>query len=181
MLAARGELRLFLDADGSTPIEDESKLRRVIEMGNADIAIGSRSTGGGCRRFKGPFPGMPGTHPNNGTGGVTWLVKPHRHFMGRFFSLAVNRLMGFSYADTQCGAKMFTPGAAEAIFSRLTTNRFAFDVEVLYLARKLGYRVEEVAVNWQDIGNSSVSLLTDPVAMLFDILKVRHRHRNVTA
>jgi dolichyl-phosphate beta-glucosyltransferase len=173
MLAATGRLRLYADADGATPIADESRLRAAIDRG-ADIAIGSRAADSrvriGLRR-------QAGFRPPNGAADATVHALPHRFLMGRVFTAFVRAVLGLSFKDTQCGFKMFRDEAALAVFSETVIDGFAFDVEVVYKAHLLGLRVEEVPVNWHDVRGGKVSLAIDPWLMLWDIARIRAQRR----
>jgi len=150
MLAAKGELVLFNDADGASPIEEIEKLERGIANG-ADIAIGSRAK------------------PDE-TAKVEALV--YRKYIGNTFNLLVKSLLLPGYYDTQCGFKMFRHKVAQDIFSVARMNGFAFDVELLYIAKIRHYKVEEIAINWTNIEGSKVNVLVDSPKMLVGLLKV---------
>lgn len=155
MLAAHGTLRLFSDADLSTPVEELASALAAID-GGAAVAIASR--------------GLPGSR----------LVRRQRWVrerLGRSFNRIVRTITGLPYADTQCGFKLFTQEAADAIFRRTTVDRFAFDVEVLLLARGLGLRVIEFPAQWHHAAGSKVHLVRDPLEMAFTTLRLRWRHR----
>ena len=150
MLAATGEAILFSDADLSTPIEELPKLERAL-AGGADIAIGSRAAAGADIRVR---------------------QHPIRELMGRSFNLMV-RLSGLEgLRDTQCGFKLFSRRAARDLFSRSTVDGFAFDVEILVLARGR-YRVAEVAVVWRHVEESKVSPGSDAARMFLDLIRIR--------
>ncbi len=151
MLEANGELRLFSDADMSTPIDQVEKLIDTIREGY-DIAIGSRSIAGSNIELRQPF---------------------YREFMGKIFNFLVQTIAVRGIIDTQCGFKLFTEGAARSIFSRQYINRFSFDVEVLFVARKLGYRVKEIPITWINSPASKVNPVTDSIRMLRDLFYVR--------
>ncbi len=168
MLAAHGRLRLFADADGATPIEEERRLRKVIDAG-ADVAIGSRAT----RELRGS---MEPSSPLPDEAEIRWEVKVHRYLIGRIFATLVKGILGLNYADTQCGFKMFRGDVAGDLFRRLTLPRFIFDVEILYLAERLGYRVVEIPVNWRDVPGSKVHLVRDSWRMFLGLWQIRHRH-----
>jgi dolichyl-phosphate beta-glucosyltransferase len=187
MLAARGKLRLFADADGATPIEEEKALRRAIEAG-AQVAIGSRAAHGGKRIFlrEGQLGGVrPSAVTSRAASGVakpdaagrpvTWHVLPHRHVTGRMYSLLVRALVGLDVCDSQCGFKMFTAAAATSIFGASRIDDFSFDVEALCLARDAGLEVKEVPVNWREMAGSKVDVRRDALKMLRSILALRRR------
>ena len=100
-----------------------------------------------------------------------------RGLMSRIFNLAVQAVAVPGIADTQCGFKGFTAAAATAIFSVAESDRFGFDVEALYLARKNGFRIDELPVTVRYHGGSSVNRLSDGVRMLVDVFALRLRHR----
>ena len=153
MRAARGELRLMADADGATPIGEVKRLEVAIHAG-ADVAIGSRVL----------------ADPS-----VTRHVRLHRKLSGDVFNFLVRQLGVPEVSDTQCGFKLFRGAAADALFGDLRTEGFGFDVELLLLARRRGYRVTEVAINWADQPGSKVGVLTDGPRMLVQILAARRR------
>ena len=154
MLAARGRMVLFSDVDLSTPIEEVERLIAALEAG-ADVAIGSRSIAGADVRVRQPL----------------W-----RQSMGRIFNWFVQRLALPGIIDSQCGFKCFRIEAARRIFERQRLNGFAFDVEMLFIARLLGYRIAEVPVVWIDNPKSSVHPIRDSADMLKDLIRIRWRH-----
>jgi len=151
MLEARGTLRLFSDADLSTPIECVEPLIASIQNGH-DIAIGSRGLSTSDIRVPQPW----------------W-----RQMMGRIFNRFVQRIALPGIKDTQCGFKLFTERAACAIFPRQRIERFGFDVEVLWIARTLGLRVAEIPVTWVNHPLSKVRPITDASRMFADLIRVR--------
>jgi len=153
MLAARGLVRLFTDADGATPITEVKRLEAALAAG-ADVAIGSR--------------GLPDA-------GVMVSARRHRVLAGRVFNWLVARLGLEGIADSQCGFKAFTAAAAERLFAALVTPGFGFDVELLLRARAAGLRVSEVAVNWMDQPGSKSGVLTDGPRMLGEVVLARLR------
>jgi len=157
MLKSRGRLALFCDADGATPMKEYYRLKEQIDAG-FDVAVGSRD--------------LPGAN----------LVVPqplHRRLMGAAMRWIVSRLVLDGVRDTQCGFKLFTAPASRAIFSRQTIDGFSFDVEVLYLARQLGFKVAEVPLEWHDQPGSKVDPWRAPPAMLRDLYLIRVRHREL--
>ena len=127
MQQAIGEWRLFSDADLSTPIEELDKLWRALTKDNAQIAIGSRALD---RSLIGIHqPGM-------------------RESAGKVFNAVMRAVTGLRFADTQCGFKIFREDAAREIFARQTIEGFGFDVEILFIARKRGFKATEVPVRW---------------------------------
>jgi dolichyl-phosphate beta-glucosyltransferase len=150
-LHADGEYLLFSDADLSTPIEEVEKLFVALRE-PCDIAIGSRA--------------LPESR-------VEVHQPRYREYMGRLFNLCVQMLAVPDIHDTQCGFKCFRRDTALAICERMTAERFGFDVEMLYLARRLGYRVREVPVVWRNSPQSRVRMWQDPVSMLGDLWRIR--------
>ena len=153
MLAARGEKLLFMDADLATPIEEIEKLEPPLVAG-ADVVIGSRGLRESDIRKRQPLP---------------------RELMGRTFNVIVRSLLLGGFKDTQCGFKLFTRAAAQDLFGNQILDGFAFDVEVLLLAKERGYDVREVPVVWYHAPNSKVSPVTDASRMFVDLLKLRVR------
>src|SRR6266852_5892308 len=151
MLNATGEVLVFSDADLSSPIEEANKLFAAIEAGS-DIAIGSRWL-----------------QPEMQTHRQSLL----RQFYGRLFNLALRVLLGLNFQDTQCGFKAFTRGAAQAIFPLQKIERWGFDPELLYLARRAGLKVQEVPVAWAHVEGTRLSPLRDGIRMFGEVLKIR--------
>lgn len=161
MLAARGEIVMFTDADLSTPMSYLDKLLDALAAG-ADIAIGSRE-GEGSQRVGEPF---------------------YRHAMGRVFNTLVRLIAVPGINDTQCGFKAFNAVVARDLFSsarlhagerHVTGPRVTgFDVEILFLARKRGYDIVEIPVEWTHVAGSKVAPLGDSVRMFTDVLRVRY-------
>lgn len=147
VMAASGGLILMSDADLSTPLPDWHKLYRALQNG-ADVACGSRAV-------RGANIGQPPP-----------LL---RRLLSRIFNVLVHAAGVRGIRDTQCGFKLFRADAAREIFQRLRTERFAFDVEMIAVARDLGYRVEEVPVNWDYSGHSTVRLFSSGGRMLWDV------------
>lgn len=151
MLNAAGEILLFTDADLSSPIEESVKLFAAIEAG-ADIAIGSR-----------------------------WLqpeLQTHRQSLarqlyGRIFNLVLRIFLGLKFKDTQCGFKAFRRRAAQAVFPLQQIERWGFDPELLFLARKSGLTVQEVPVVWSHSAGTRISPLKDGMRMFLEVLAIR--------
>lgn len=157
VLAARGEHILFADADGATPIAEIERLENVLR-GGFDVAIGSRAV------------------PSNETKVVTnW----YRKFLGQSFNRIINFLVLPGIVDTQCGFKIFKRKPAQFLFSNQRSNQFSFDVEILYLAKKVGLKVLEVPINWRNIPGSKVNLVVDAGKMFMDVLTFKFRHRKI--
>lgn len=160
MLAATGEWQLFTDFDQSTPISEVEKLLKYAQNGYP-IVIGSREIIGAVRD-KEPW---------------------YRHLMGRGFNFLVQLLAMPGILDTQCGFKLFSKSASHTLFSDLyiygrskeRSDAFtgAFDVEVLFLAKKRNFKIREVPINWHHNETDRVSPIKDSLRMLIDILKVR--------
>jgi dolichyl-phosphate beta-glucosyltransferase len=160
VLNAKGRFILFMDADGATPLGEIPKLLAAIEEGH-DVAIGSRVV--------------------QSPGEVEVETSFHRRFIGRTFAFFVNLFALEGIGDTQCGFKMFRREAAAAIFSRQKTLGFAFDVEILFIARRLSLSIAEIPVNWVAQPGSKVNLFTDSLGMLWDISHIKWLHRNFQA
>lgn len=150
MLLARGERRLMTDADLSTPIEDLPRLEAALDAGH-DVAIGSRALAGSNVEVHQP-----------------WF----REASGRAFNLCVQALLLPGLHDTQCGFKLFAAEAAEAAFGASRLDGFSFDVESLFLARRLGYRVAEVGVTWRNDTATRVRTVQGVLAFA-DLLRIR--------
>jgi dolichyl-phosphate beta-glucosyltransferase len=152
-----GRRVLFADADGATPFAELERLEDAIASG-ADVAIGSRAAPGSGTRVR---------------------SDPLRKFVGRVFNAWVSATLLPGISDTQCGFKLFTRRAADFLFSRQESERFSFDVEILYIARRAGMHVREVPVNWTSMPGSKVSLLRDASRMLLDVPRFRWKHRDI--
>ena len=135
MLEAKGEWTLFTDADLSTPIEELEKLWTAAQEAGAQVAIGSRALDRSLIGVHQPL---------------------FRESAGKLFNLTVRVITGLPFRDTQCGFKLFETSAAREIFRRQQLERFGFDVEVLFIARKLGYSSIEVPVRWNDVAGTKV-------------------------
>jgi dolichyl-phosphate beta-glucosyltransferase len=155
-LNARGEICVFLDADGSVPPwEIEKNLRYLLEE-NFDIFIGSR-----VLRAEGQI----------------LKVKLYRELMGKVFSFFTSTLLLKNIRDTQCGFKMFKRKTIEPLFSRMRIERFGFDMELLYTASKMGYKIKEGPVSWQHVKGSKINLFKDSIIMFFNIFQVKYENR----
>ena len=149
---SRGKLVLISDADFSTPIDEWPKLLREIEAGY-DVAIGSRAKRGAQVELSQPF---------------------HRVLMGKIFNLIVQVTVLPGFWDTQCGFKLWKGEVARETFASMKLRgNVAFDVEVLYRARKRGYRIAEVPVRWFDSIPSRISPMRHSVEALVDIARIR--------
>lgn len=154
-LEAKGDRRVFIDADLSLPIEGLTGMMARFDEG-ADVVIASRTAEGSM---------VEGAPPAG------------RDVMSKLFNIAVQTIALPGIKDTQCGFKGFTAEAATTIFSAAQSDRFGFDVEALYLARKHGFRIVELPVMCRYHGGSSVSRVSDGVRMLSDVFAIRLRHR----
>lgn len=150
MLAAAGDLRFLCDADGAMPCAEIDRFVEVAVSGSA-VVIGSRE-GHGARRVDEPL---------------------YRHMLGRAFNGWVRCWAVRGITDTQCGYKLFTADAAQAIFSRLTILGFGFDVEALHIARRHGLAVTELPIEWHHRPTSKVRPVRDAFAMGWQVLRVR--------
>jgi dolichyl-phosphate beta-glucosyltransferase len=151
LLRALGEVVMFTDADLSAPIDEAQGLFEAI-AGGADIAIGSRWLERSRQTIRQPL---------------------YRRFFGRCFNAVTRAIMGLPFADTQCGFKAFTRAAAQTVCQLQTIDRWGFDPEILFIALKRGYRVEEVPVSWAHDERTRISYLKDGMRMLEDIAIVR--------
>ena len=151
MLHARGRIVLFSDADLSSPIEEAPKLFQALEEG-ADIAIGSRWLRSETQTHRQPL---------------------HRQLFGRIFNLLLRLTLGLHFADTQCGFKAFKRPAVDAIFPLQKIERWGFDPEILFLARKLKFKVKEVPVAWGHSGGTRIHPLVDGSRMFQEMLRIR--------
>jgi dolichyl-phosphate beta-glucosyltransferase len=150
VMAAQGDHVFLCDADLSMPIEEVANfLPPALE--EYDVAIGSREVEG-ARRYD--EPGL-------------------RHLMGRVFNTLVRLLAVRGFQDTQAGFKCFTREAAREVFPYQTMDGWGFDVEILFIAQKRGYRIVEVPINWYYMTNSRVSPVGDSIRMFREILQVR--------
>ncbi len=156
MLNAFGKYVIFMDADGATPMDELRKVYCKIQEGY-DVVIGSR------------IPQYPGE--------IRVTTRVHRKIMGRIFSFFVNVLTIPGFADTQCGFKMFKNECIRDIFQRQRIEGFAFDIEVLYIAKNLSLEIYEVPVNWVNQKGSKVNIIVDSMKMLIDLLRIRWIHK----
>jgi len=148
---AQGEIVMFTDADLSAPIDEAERLFAAIADG-ADIAIGSRWLATSRQTHRQPL---------------------YRQVFGRCFNALTRMVMRLPYADTQCGFKAFTREAAQTVFQLMTIERWGFDPEILFIARKRGYKVKEVPVSWAHDARTRISYLRDGLQMLKELAIVR--------
>jgi glycosyltransferase involved in cell wall biosynthesis len=160
--AARGKYVLFTDFDQATPLSEFAKLRPYLENGY-EVAIGSREVSGAKREDE-PF---------------------YRHLMGRGFNFGVRLLTVRGIADTQCGFKAFKNEVAQELFRKLQVYKptrekvafvGAFDVELLFIAQKLGYKIAEVPIHWQHVETARIDPVIDSMRMALDVIKIRLYH-----
>jgi glycosyltransferase involved in cell wall biosynthesis len=150
MLEAVGKYRFMCDADLSMPIEQVNRFLPP-QLEGFDVAIASREIPG-AQRYHEPA---------------------YRHFVGRVFNGLVRGLVLPGLQDTQCGFKCFRADVAEAVIPLQTLDGMSFDAEVLYIARKKGYKIQEVAIDWYFNPDSRVRLVQDSLLMAFDLLCIR--------
>jgi dolichyl-phosphate beta-glucosyltransferase len=164
VLRASGGKILVMDADLATPIEEMEKLNAALDnKTHTEVAIGSRPLKESELTVRQPL---------------------LRELCGRMFNVVVQALAAPGIKDTQCGFKLFTRTAAQEIFSRCSLNGFSFDVESIFLARKLGYRVVEIPVRWEHQEGAAAfatraAYLRHGLRMVRDLVKIRHLHRGV--
>lgn len=157
VLEARGGRVLFTDADLSTPVEEYERLRGALDAG-ADIAIGSRA--------------LPDSD-------VQIRQSIWRQTLGKTFNRVVQLVAVPGIRDTQCGFKLFEHDAARAVFERSRLDGFAFDVEALFIASRLGLDIAEIPVVWRNDEDTRVSPLRDGARMVRDLLRIRFLHRHL--
>lgn len=151
LLQAAGDVVLFTDADLSAPLEEANLLIAALHVG-ADVAIGSRWLN----------PALQTTH------------QPlYRRLFGRCFNAMTRTVMGLPFKDTQCGFKAFKRPAAQVIFRLQRIERWGFDPEILFIARKLRFRIVEVPVTWGHDERSRISYLRDGLKMLEELAIIR--------
>ncbi len=158
MLAGKGKVLLFTDADLSTPIEECARFLKLLEQGPYDCVIASRA--------------LPGAQ-------IEIHQNALRELMGRVFNKIASCLSFKGISDSQCGFKCFSQKAAKDLFSRQKLKGFSFDAEILFLAQKLGYRVLETPVIWRNSAQSRVRMISDPLAMFSDLVRMRWIHRDL--
>jgi hypothetical protein len=151
MLHAKGAVALFTDADLSSPITEADKLFAALVSG-ADVAIGSRWLKRELQTERQPL---------------------YRQLYGRLFNLGLRILLGLGYRDTQCGFKAFTRQAIQVVFTRQRVERWGFDPELLFLARKFKLKTVEVPVEWAHDHRSKINPFRDGLRMGLDVLHIR--------
>src|ERR1700722_17140402 len=150
LLQATGEVVMFTDADLSAPMEEAERLLAAIAAG-ADVAIGSRWMDKTRQTIHQPL---------------------YRRFFGRCFNWVTRTIMGLPFKDTQCGFKAFKRPVAQIVFRLQRIERWGFDPEILFIARKLGYEIREVPVTWGHDKRSRMSYLRDGIKMLEDMARI---------
>jgi glycosyltransferase involved in cell wall biosynthesis len=156
VLLAAGRFVLLSDADFSTPIDELPRLLGPVAAGECDMAIGSRGMAASNIEVRQPF----------------W-----REGMGRTFNKIVRGVTGLPFTDTQCGFKVMRREPVLPLFRAARIERFAYDVEILYLARKAGLSVREIPVRWKNAPGSKVRAVRDSFSMLCDVTRVVVRDR----
>ena len=153
MLRARGDLIFFTDADLSTPLQDlDAALALFAHDRSIDLIVGNRM------------------HPDSQ---ILQRQNVSRERMGKAFNRIVQTLTGLGIRDTQCGFKGFRNRAAKEIFGRQRIDGFSFDVEVLLLARAMGFAIAELPVHWTNSEASHVHPVRDSTRMFLDVVRVR--------
>lgn len=150
MLSAQGEYRLFMDVDLSTPIEEIEKFQPYFKK--HDVIIATRKAGGSTLLARQP---------------------KFRETLGKGFTFLSRVLLGVNVSDFTCGFKCFSQKSAEEIFSRLTINRWGFDSETLFIAKKLNYKIKEITVVWKNDPQTKVKFPEDIINSLSDLLTIR--------
>ncbi|OGC32364.1 hypothetical protein A2311_01325 [candidate division WOR-1 bacterium RIFOXYB2_FULL_48_7] len=150
MLAATGDLRLFMDADNSTRLDEIAGFLPFVQA--ADIIIGSRAIKGAKIAHHQPF---------------------YREWLGRGYNWLVQRLFLPGIQDTQCGFKLFSRRAAEQVFSQQKLEDFSFDLEILLCAKQLGYKIKELPIAWANSPSTKLNPLTDTLAMFAALVKLK--------
>ena len=157
---ASGDIVGFTDADNKTPIAEFDKMEPLLREG-ADVTIGSRGMKSSTIERPQPL---------------------YRRLGSKGFAVFMHSAVGLKgIVDTQCGFKFFRGDVARHLFSCQQIDGYMFDVEILYLAQQLGYRIEEVPVRWRDDGDSRLQLLAGNLRNVQDILSIRWRHRAVAS
>ena len=156
LLVARAPVAIFFDADLSTPIEEIPKVVKPIESEGYDLVFGSRALDRSLIGIHQPW---------------------RREFGGRVFNRIVRLATGLPFADTQCGFKAFRLSTCRPVIENAVIDRFAFDVEMLYLAQAAGLRLKEVPVRWDHNDGSKVNVWRDSYRMFREVQLVRRRSR----
>jgi glycosyltransferase involved in cell wall biosynthesis len=157
LLAAKGDIALFTDADLSTPIDEMTKLVEPIMSGEFDVTFGSRA----IDRT------LIGTHQ-------PW----RREQGGKVMNLIIRKMSGLEFQDTQCGFKAFNMIKFRPLLDVMTIDRFGFDVEFLFVAQYHGLRLSEIPVRWNDVEGSKVSVVRDTRRMISELAQIRRNAKN---
>ncbi len=155
MLEAQGQYRVFTDADFSTPISELPKVLSRLHNG-ADLCIGSRRLDASSLKIHQPW---------------------YRELIGVIGNKIISVLVLSGIEDTQCGFKGMQAAASNAVFSQMKIDGFGFDVELLYLCRRAGYRIEQVAVDWYNDERSRLNPVKDSLQTLRDVMRIKKLHR----
>jgi dolichyl-phosphate beta-glucosyltransferase len=157
LMAAKGDVGLFTDADLSTPIQEMSKLVGPIQNGEFDVTFGSRALDRS----------LIGTHQ-------PW----RREQGGRVVNLIIKTMSGLPFHDTQCGFKAFNMSKFRPLLDVMTVDRFGFDVEFLFVANYHRLRLSEIPVRWNDVAGSKVSAFRDTRRMISELAQIRRNEKN---
>ncbi len=149
-LSAQGDLVLINDSDGSSPIGEFLRLRSAID-GGADVVIGSRAKASGETKVQ---------------------ALAYRTYVGNTFNRIVQSLLLPGLEDTQCGFKLFKKAAAQDVFQSSTVDGYAFDVEILFIAKIRNYKIAEVPINWNNVAGSKVNVMVDSIRMLVEVIRI---------
>ncbi len=157
MLNSTGKIRIFSDADLSTPVYELEKMLSKFKDTNCDIVIGNRADDVSLVKIHQPF---------------------YRELMGKTFNKLVQLFVFKGITDTQCGFKGFRDHVADKLFSKTLIPGFSFDVEILYLAKKMKYNIKQISVEWYNDERSKVSPIKDSLKMFRDILRIKKIHKH---
>lgn len=157
VVKARGSIIGFADADNKVPIEEYAKIEEALDNG-IHVVIGSRAVAGSRIEQSQPL---------------------YRQLGGRAFGMVMRSITGLNLRDTQCGFKFFPAAVAQDLFSRQKIDGYMFDAEILYIAHRLGYSIQEVPVRWKDDGDSRLNLFSGNLRNVVDILRIRKMHRHL--
>jgi dolichyl-phosphate beta-glucosyltransferase len=155
-LSSRGNFVLLTDADLSAPIEEYERLMEESRRGDYDLVFGSRALDDSRIEIKQSFV---------------------RRLMGKIFNGSVRFFTGLPFKDTQCGFKLLAREKLKPVVELMRIDRFSFDVELIFLAWKLGLRVKEVAVVWRDSPRSKVKMASDSWNMFLDIMRIKRNYK----
>jgi len=155
-MAAKGKVVLFMDADNATPLSEYDKLKPALAKGR-EVVIGSRAVDRSQVKVHQPF---------------------YREAIGRIGNRLIQVLVVSGVKDTQCGFKAFTHEAARVIFPLQTIERFGFDFELLFIAKKMGFSIEEISVQWRDVPGSKLNPVRDTLRTFLELLVIRWNDLN---